>query len=72
MSYNYLFATYQFIEQKLADARQRLAGAKQDQENRAYHEGRIEALCDLQRFLSTHYDSRLPRRLRRSRREHQP
>ena len=64
MSHNYLFATYQFIEQQLLDARQREADANQDREKRAYAEGRIEALRAFQRFLRTQYDIKLPRRLR--------
>ncbi|MBI5551917.1 MAG: hypothetical protein HY911_10445 [Desulfobacterales bacterium] len=64
MSYNYLFATYQFIEQQLLDARQREADANQDREKRAYAAGRIEALRAFQGFLRTHYDIKLPRRLR--------
>jgi hypothetical protein len=69
MSYNHLFATYQFIEQQLLDARQGEAGADPDQEKRAYAQGRIEALGEFQHFLRTQYDIKLPRRLRRPRPE---
>jgi hypothetical protein len=65
MSYNYLFAIYQFTEQQLLDARQSEADAKQDTAKRAYVEGRVEALREFKRFLGAQYDIKLPRRLRR-------
>ena len=64
MSHNYLFDAYRFIRQCLDEARPNLTDADADQHAKQHAAGRIEALCDLERFLTEHYDIKLPRRLR--------
>ena len=63
MSHNYLFDTYQYLQQRLDDISPRLTGA--DAATRSYASGQIDALCELERFLKEHYEGRLPRRLRK-------
>jgi hypothetical protein len=64
MSYTYLLDTYAFIEKRLGDVHRQLVDAGDDDwKARHYAAGQIEALCELERFLSAHYDAKLPRRL---------
>ena len=64
MSHNYLFDTYQYLEQRLEEINPRLADPAADPATRSYAAGQIEALCDLERFLKERYEVKLPRRLR--------
>jgi len=64
MSYTYLLDTYTFIQKRLGDVQRQLVDAADDDwKSRQYAAGQIEALCDLERFLSAHYDAKLPRRI---------
>ena len=67
MSHNYLLDTYAYIHQRLDAARQQSTTASDDPQRKQFAEGRIETLCQFERFLSDHYDARLPRRLARQR-----
>ena len=64
MSHDHLLDTYDFIQQQLDDALHHLTQADADPTIKQYASGRIEALCDLERFLTHHYHAKLPRRLR--------
>lgn len=68
MSYTYLLELYAFIHQRLGAVQQTLVAAR-DEDGRARPSaaGRIEALCDLERFLHEHYETKLPRRIMRQR-----
>ncbi len=64
MSYTCLLDTYAFIQNRMGDIQRQLVGAGDDDwKARQYAAGQIEALNELERFLSTHYDAKLPRRL---------
>ena len=68
MSYTYLLDTYAFIQVRLGDAQRQLVDAgESDWKARQYAAGQIEALCELERFLSEHFDAKLPRRILRRR-----
>jgi len=68
MSYTYLLDTYAFIQNRLADLQGQLVDAGEgDWQARQYAAGQIEALCELERFLSAHFDAKLPRRILRRR-----
>jgi hypothetical protein len=64
MSHNYLFDTYAYIQQRLAEAKEKLTQADDDPNDKQYAAGRIQALRDFERFLSDNYTAKLPRRLR--------
>jgi len=64
MSYTYLLDTYTFIQKRLDDVQRQLADAADDDwQARQYAAGQTDALCELGRFLSAHYDAKLPRRI---------
>ena len=64
MSHNYLFDTYSYLEQRMSDIKPTLTGTDENRAVRSFAAGRIEALCELERFLKEHYEMKLPRRLR--------
>lgn len=64
MSHNYLFDTYQFLQQRLEKARSGLTNPAAEGRTRSYAAGQIEALCELELFLKERYEIKLPRRLR--------
>jgi hypothetical protein len=69
MSHTYLLDTYKFIERRQEEIGRRMVNAGDDDwKSRHYAAGRIQALCDLERFLRTNFDAKLPRRLRSCRR----
>jgi hypothetical protein len=69
MSHTYLLDTYAFIERRLEEIQRQMAAAGHDDwKTRQRAAGRIQALNDLERFLSANYDAKLPRRLARRRR----
>lgn len=68
MSHTFLLDTYTFIENRLNEIqRQMVAAGSDDWKARQYAAGQIQALRDLERFLSNNYDIKLPRRLLRTR-----
>jgi hypothetical protein len=68
MSYTYLFETYAFIKKRVGDVQQKLVDSSDDNwKARQYAAGQIESLSELERFLSSHYDAKLPHRLLRHR-----
>jgi hypothetical protein len=64
MSHDFLLDTYQYLKQRLNKIQPRLTSSGADRYEKQYATGRIEAICDLERFLIEHYDKKLPRRLR--------
>jgi hypothetical protein len=69
MAYTYLLDTYTFIEKRLEESQRQMSEADDDDwKNRQHAAGRIQALQDLERFLSANFDAKLPRRLLRRRR----
>jgi hypothetical protein len=67
MSHTYLLDTYAFIERRLDEIQRQLADAADgDWNTRQHAAGRIQALHDLERFLSANFDAKLPRRLARA------
>lgn len=67
MSHNYLLDTYTFIAQRLAEVQPQYDDAGDNIALKQSAAGRIEALCQLESFLSDHFDAKLPRRLARQR-----
>lgn len=64
MSYTYFLDIYAFIHQRLEEIQRALVAAREDDgQTRQSAAGRIEALCDLERFLREHYEAKLPRRI---------
>ncbi len=67
MSHNYLFSTYDDIDQRLRKIEPRLTQSQADEDTRQYAAGQIDVLCEFQRFLGNHFDIKLPKRLRNQR-----
>lgn len=67
MSHNFLFSTYDYIARRLADLEQALTRSDADEDARQYAAGRIDVLCQFERFLGENFDIKLPRRLRNKR-----
>jgi hypothetical protein len=63
MSHTYLIDLYSLIDQRLEEITCELkssgSGTAQD-----YLKGRFECLVEFKQFLATHYNSKLPRRIR--------
>ena len=66
MSHNFLFDTYEFIEERLEDIKQELLNNGADSISMQYAAGRIDALCVIERFLNMNIKPKLPKRLRRN------
>ncbi len=68
MSYTNLLDLYDFIYKRLEDVHQALVAAgDEDGKTKQHAAGRIEALCEMERFLREYYDAKLPRRIIRQR-----
>ena len=64
MSHNYLFDTYAYIQQRLAEAQRRLTQADDNPNGKQYAAGQVQALRDFERFMIDNFNTKLPRRLR--------
>jgi hypothetical protein len=63
MSHNYLFVTHQFIEQQLASAAAAHKTAEDGTFEKFFAEGRLNALQEIQEYISKNVDPKLPKRL---------
>ena len=66
MSHNFLFETYKFIDDRLEHIHQELEENAVGNTNRQYFAGRIDALCEIERFLERNIKPKLPKRLRQN------
>ena len=66
MAYIYLLDIYKLIDQRAGDARAAMAEVTGTPAEKKINEGRIKALMDLQDFLATNFNPKLPGRIRRS------
>ena len=64
MSHTYLIDLYDLIDQRLEEVACELKQEKLDETASNYLKGRADTLRDFKQFLATHYNSKLPRRLR--------
>ena len=67
MSHNYLLDLHQFIDRRMAEARESLGSSGNHPETIKFHEGRIKILSDFKMFLSENLDPKLPRAFRKNR-----
>jgi hypothetical protein len=65
MSYVYLMELHRRIDTKIAEAKQTLIAAGNDWPRRKFHEGRIDILMALKKYLTENLSVKLPRRLRK-------
>jgi len=70
MSHTYLLDLHQFIDNRMAEARQSLGSSGNHPETIKFHEGRVKILSDFKMFLSENLDPKLPRAFRRSKSSH--
>jgi hypothetical protein len=63
MSHTYLIDLYNLIDQRLKEIACELNSSGADTEQ-DYLRGRSECLVEFKQFLATHYNSKLPRRIR--------
>ena len=66
MSHNFLFETYEFINDRLEHINRELVKNAVDNTNRQYIAGRIDALCEIESFLERNIKPKLPKRLRQN------
>ncbi len=66
MAYIYLLDIYKLIDQRLAEAQAAMQDGSGDPNDIKFQEGRINALMDFQDYLATHFNPKLPRRIRES------
>lgn len=64
MSYTYLLDLQEQIDKRLDDANSILSGSDGSAEDRAFQEGRIDALLSLSTFLTENLHPKLPRAIR--------
>ena len=64
MAYIYLLDMYERIDQRIEDATAALEKDSSDLSEKKYQEGRIKALTDFKGYLTTHFNPKLPRRIR--------
>lgn len=63
MSHNYLFATHNFIEQRIASVAKTHEKAETGSDLNIFTEGRLNALREFRDYISNNLNSKLPRRL---------
>jgi hypothetical protein len=63
MTYNYLFATHHFIEQRLALVTAAYEQAEEGTDEKMFSEGCLAALKEFQEYISLQVDPKLPKRL---------
>ncbi len=64
MSHTYLIDLYELIDQRLEKAERESSLEGSAGTGAAFQKGRSEVLMEFKDFLATHYNSKLPRRLR--------
>lgn len=64
MSHNYFFEIINFINNQLENAQEKLRINSSDDLSKQLIAGRIEALCETERFINDNFIDKLPRRLR--------
>jgi hypothetical protein len=63
MSHNYLLATHDVIERRLALVTAVYEKAEEGSNDKLFAEGRLSALREFQEYLSENVDPKLPKRL---------
>ena len=66
MANEYLIDIYKLIDQRVADTQTAIKDGSGDRNEQKYPEGRIKALTDFQGYLTTHFNPKLPQRIRQS------
>ncbi len=66
MAYIYLLDIYKLIDQRVADAQAAMQDDSSDPAEQKFQEGRIKALTNFQDYLATHFNPKLPRRIRQT------
>jgi hypothetical protein len=67
MVYNYLLDLYQELDKRKENIEMMIAEASDDKDKRKYQIGRLRAVEDFKKFLTTNYHGKLPRRLQKQR-----
>jgi hypothetical protein len=66
MSYVYLLELHRRIDRRLAKARRSAENPENDSATKRFHDGRIEILAGVKKFLTEDLNPGLPRRIRES------
>ena len=64
MAYVYLIDLHTFVDERLAQAKEKLNNNADDPLESRFEQGRIEILSDCKSFLTEQFNPRLPRRIR--------
>jgi hypothetical protein len=65
MVYSYLLDLYQVLGKRKESIEINLSDLSNDPESLQYYQGRLKAINDFKDFLTTHYHSKLPRRMQK-------
>ena len=66
MAYVYLLDLYQYIDERLGQAKAGLDKADGDLPSGKVEQGRLDALTEFQEYLQENFNPKLPRRIRES------
>ncbi len=64
MSHNYFFEILNYINNQLENTHETLCKNNSENLSRQFIAGRIEALCETERFINDNFIGKLPRRLK--------
>ena len=67
MSHNFLFNLYDYIDRRLGDLESDLVSVDADEDAGQDTAGRIDILCEVERFIGEQFEVKLPKRLRNQR-----
>jgi len=65
MVYGYLLDLYQVLEKRKKEIQHQISKLSNDPEKLQYQNGRLSVISDFKIFLESHYQAKLPRRIRR-------
>jgi len=63
MVYSYLLELYKVLDERKRNIEVLISKLPDDSKERQFQQGRLTALTDFEDFLTTHYQSKLPRRM---------
>lgn len=65
MVYNYLLDLYQELDNRKKNIEVMISQVSNDMDKLQYQQGRLTAVNDFKDFLTTHYHTKLPRRMQK-------
>ncbi len=66
MSHTYLIDLYDLIDQRLQDRSSKSGSGNSEASEMQFQQGRADILIEFRQFLASHYNRKLPRRIRKN------